>query len=447
MGNSCHPRPSAVDSRTAEVDKAEMVDFCSLLNRPAYSLRARWVFPGSAPPVRDGVLNVAGGRIVSVTSDAEMPDLLELADVALLPGLVNAHTHLEFSDLESPLGRPGIRLPDWIRRVIADRRGRAGGPAGAILQGLRESAAAGVTAVGEIATAGWNLMDDASTVGVTAFHESIALSPEVIDASLERARDFLSAARGDLPYRAALSPHAPYTVHPELCARLMELASQEDVPVAMHLAESPEEIELLAAGSGGLVEMLSELGFWREGAIARGTRPLDYLRVLSRAPRALVIHGNYLQADELDFLAQHADRMSLVYCPRTHAYFGHAPYHSIADLQRLGVNVCLGTDSRASNPDLSLWNELKFVARRYPELSGAAILALGTTAGATALGIDAACGHLLPGMRADYCLAKLPHDASTDPYDSLWSDESEIVASVAAGKVLHCAPGFADFAT
>jgi len=424
-----------------------MLDFRSLPDRPAYSLRARWVFPGSAPPVRDGVLNVAAGRIVSVTANAEMPDRLDLGNVALLPGLVNAHTHLEFSDLESPLGEPGIRLPDWIRLVIADRRGRAGSPASAIQQGLIESAAAGVTAVGEIATAGWRLVEDAPAVGVTAFQESIALSPEATESAIERARASLQESKQDLRYRPGLSPHAPYTVHPLLCERLIELAAQENLPVAMHLAESPEEIELLATGNGGLGEMLSDLGFWREGVIARGARPLDYLRVLSGAPRALVIHGNYLQADELDFLAQHAEQMSLVYCPRTHAYFGHASYHSITDLQRRGVNVCLGTDSRASNPDLSLWNEMRFVAGRHPELAGDLILALGTSGAARALGCDDVRGILKPGMRADYCVVRLPDDASADAYAALWGDGALMAASVAAGKVLHCAPGFADFAT
>lgn len=425
-----------------------MHDFLSLHERPAYSLRARWVFPGTSPPGSGAFVNVLHGRVVSVSPVAETGDRLDLGDLAILPGLVNAHTHLEFSDLTTRIGEPGMRLPDWIRRVIDYRRGRTASPGAAIVQGLAESAAAGVTTVGEIATTGWRLNHDALPLGIVAFHEWIALAQERIYERLADARHFFRTASDDARYTVGLSPHAPYTVHPILCDLIVNMASEDaPCPVAMHVAESPEEIELLADGRGALVEMLTELGFWRADAIPPGTRPIDYLRMLSVAPRALVVHGNYLDSDELDFLAQRADRMSLVYCPRTHAYFGHAPYHSIADLQRRGVNVCLGTDSRASNPDLSLWNELKYVARRFPELSGAAILTLGTTAGAKALGMDSACGQLLPGMRADYCLAKVPNAASTDPYDSLWSDESEIVASVAAGKVLHCDPGFADFAT
>src|SRR5205823_10181172 len=115
-------------------------------------------------------------------------------------------------------------------------------------------------------------------------------------------------------------------------------------------------------------------------------RPLDYLQTLATAHRALVIHGNYLAADEIQLLAAHRDCMSVVYCPRTHAYFGHEHY-PLSQMLAAGVRVAVGTDSRASNPDLRLLAELRYIARHHPAIPRDVILRQGTLAGAEALGI------------------------------------------------------------
>lgn len=392
-------------------------------------------------------MTVRAGRIASLSAKEAIPLVADLGDVAILPGLINAHTHLEFSDLAAPLGEPGMPLPGWIRRVIEYRRTGAQDALHAITTGLNESVAGGATALGEIATGAWDLPPEAPPIHVTAFHESIALAPERIAESLATAGAFLDSKGGAPHAIAGLSPHAPYTVHPELCRQIVELAIERDAPVAMHVAESMEELELLREGRGALIELFRELGFWREGVIPRGARPLDTLRELSRAPRALVIHGNYLDDDELEFLAQHAERMALVYCPRTHAYFGHRGYHALNRLLRRGVRVCLGTDSRASNPDLSIWTELQFVAARNRDLSGEELLSLATTAAAHSLGLPEQCGQLSVGASADFCVARLAAPSAIDPYDLLWDENAQIVATVAAGKLLHCDPGFANFAT
>jgi aminodeoxyfutalosine deaminase len=133
--------------------------------------------------------------------------------------------------------------------------------------------------------------------------------------------------------------------------------------------------------------------------LPRGSRPLDYLRELTTAHHALVIHGNYLAAHEIEFLASHRDRMSLVYCPRTHSYFGHEPY-PLAQMLAARVRVAVGTDSRASNPDLSLWKDLQHIARHHPSVAPEAILQMGTLAGAEALGLDHELGSITPGKRA-----------------------------------------------
>jgi cytosine/adenosine deaminase-related metal-dependent hydrolase len=199
----------------------------------------------------------------------------------------------------------------------------------------------------------------------------------------------------------------------------------------MHIAESPEELELLASGTGPFVELLEERGVWQPDSIARGSRPLDYLRMLSRAYRALVIHGNYLQPDELEFLADRRDRMALVYCPRTHAFYGHEPY-PLKATRDLGIQLAIGTDSRASNPDLSMLAELRFLANRYPELSPHEILPLGTLGGAMALGLEQQIGSLTVGKRANLAAIALP--AKDDPYEQIVRGSGEVIATWHRGQ-------------
>jgi cytosine/adenosine deaminase-related metal-dependent hydrolase len=179
----------------------------------------------------------------------------------------------------------------------------------------------------------------------------------------------------------------------------VEEAAIRKLPVAMHLAESRAELELLAAGTGPLRELLEQRSMWDAAAIPAGSTPLDYLRMLARAPRSLVIHGNYLSSAELDFVAEHRERMSIVYCPRTHEYFQHAEYR-LQEMLAAGVRVALGTDSRASNPDLNLFDELRSVARKH-DVPASEVIRLGTLSGAEALGWGDVVGSITPGKWAD----------------------------------------------
>jgi cytosine/adenosine deaminase-related metal-dependent hydrolase len=391
-----------------------------------FSLRARWVVPVDRPPIAGGYVTITGDRITTV-SDAR-PDgaIDDLGDVALLPGLVNDHTHLEFSDLNVPLGRPGMSLPAWIRLVIGERKRARRDVEAALAAGLSESLAAGVTALGDVCTSAFRGEDFKVRPTTVAFQESIGFSAQRVD-----------SAFADLEQRwqrtaspAGLSPHAPYTVHPQLLARIVQAASEHGVPIAMHLAESREELELLADGTGEFRELLDERSMWDETAIPRGSRPLDYLRALAVAPRALVIHGNYLDDDEIAFVAERRPSMSVVYCPRTHAYFQHERY-PLESLHAAGVRVVLGTDSRASNPDLSLLAELRFAARRHPGVVPAKWLEMATIDAAAALGRERECGSLAPGKRADMIALACP---AVDPMEAIVAGNDRVGAVWLAGR-------------
>jgi cytosine/adenosine deaminase-related metal-dependent hydrolase len=347
----------------------------------------------------------------------------DLGDVAILPGLVNAHTHLEYSTLEKPYGKPGMGFAQWIKRVVEKRRSQAKTlmletdglerfRRRAAEAGLAELRACGTAAMGDVATPGWpRECFPAEGISATIFLELLGLDSRQQDSLLSMAQSFVldlhDAASG---LRPGLSPHAPYTVSPELVELVCQLSAAERCAVTMHLAESREELELLESHTGPMVEVMKSLDAWHPEAAPSGTRAMDYLKMLAKAHRTLVIHGNYLAGDEIEFLAKHRERMSLVFCPRTHAYFGHEEY-PLERMLAAGVNVAVGTDSRASNPDLLLLEELKHIARHHPQISSEAILRMGTLAGAEALGIASEYGSITPGKRA--ALAVVPLESSS----------------------------------
>ncbi len=410
--------------------------------RGRFALQARYVFPIESPPIPDGVVTIEGETIVAVGRKPIEADACDMGNVAILPGLVNAHAHLEFSSLKSPLGKPGMPLPAWIREVIRFRRERDDGKDAATLRqdaliaGLAESLAAGVTTLGEIASdsrAHETCLDE--TLDSTVFLELIGLRSGQIDGLRKAAKDWAERSRRwKSPWRPGLSPHAPYSVHPQLVREVQQLSVAARVPVAMHLAESVEELELLNSHSGPFVELLTDLDAWDPSALPRGIQPLDYLKMLATAHRVLVIHGNLLTDEEIALIGAQADRMSVVYCPRTFAYFAHGRY-PLQKLLNAGVNVALGTDSRASNPDLSVLEEMRFVALDQATVPPHSILRMGTLAGAKALGVADVAGSLRPGKRADLACVELPDRAyAADPHELLLNATGKVGVTFVRGR-------------
>lgn len=425
-----------------------------MTTRP-FALRARWVIPVAGDPIDGGVVSIADGRIAAVGSAAASHvaarDIVDLGDVAILPGLVNAHTHLEFSDLAAPLGRRGMGICDWIPLVVADRRRSGRDADAAVRAGIAESARYGVTAIGEIAQRDGSPAAVASLpLAVNVYQELIGLACDRVDELCAAAREH--AARTPPPparWRTAASPHAPYSVSLDVVRRLA------DLPLAMHVAESREEVELLAVASGPMRAMLENFGIWREGYFGRGgvlQRPVDVLRALAGDPKkpvtnatALVVHGNYLDAAAMDFLAAAPRPMVVVYCPRTHAYFGHEPY-PLVELLRRNIPVALGTDSRASNPDLSILAELRHVALHFPDLPSKQVLAMATINGASALMRSDECGSIEVGKSADLAVVELnatqrsansDADSHNDPIRQLFHSDGDVLATIAAGQVVY----------
>jgi cytosine/adenosine deaminase-related metal-dependent hydrolase len=351
------------------------------INEPARILAARWIIPVSRDPINGGWIRIEHDRIAEIGTGTPPAGAEDLGDAALLPGLVNAHTHLEFSDCSSPIGAAGVALHQWIGQVIAARRETtADSKREAIEAGLKELRESGTRLAGEITTAPCDYPSDVAEPELITFAEVLGLQQGRADERLE------AAVRHNITNRnGGWSPHAPYSTSPRTIRRCVELAAQYDRPLAMHVAESPAERELLCEGTGPFADTLRSLGVWRDDLFPWGKNPYGMLiDSLSKAPRVVMIHGNDLNDAEIERLRSHS-QITVVYCPRTHAFFGHVK-HPVDRMLAAGVRVALGTDSRASNPDLNLWREVQFLLKQRADLAPEDILRMATLNGADAFG-------------------------------------------------------------
>ncbi|MEM9702781.1 MAG: amidohydrolase family protein, partial [Planctomycetota bacterium] len=223
------------------------------LERPM-ALTARWVMPMDGPPIRGGTVELAPDGCIAAVHDRTdaRSGADDLGDAVLLPGFVNCHTHLEFSDFAGPLPAEGT-FADWIGATVTARRQRPGAVMDRVNRGLAESLAAGVTTVGEIATAGW----DAALVPAAEARPRIVAFGELIEphdpaAALRAAQSFLDAAGDPSDLQRGLSPHAPYSVHPAIPTLLVAHEQTAAARWAVHLFETREELELMKHGTGPL---------------------------------------------------------------------------------------------------------------------------------------------------------------------------------------------------
>jgi cytosine/adenosine deaminase-related metal-dependent hydrolase len=365
-----------------------------------WTLTARWVLPVTAPPLPNGVLTVDGETIAAVELAGARPADLDLGDAAVIPGLVNAHTHLDLTGMRG-LAPPRLPLPDWLRQVIAHRRTRSPEQVAADIQtGLAECVRTGTTLVGDISGDGgsWDALA-ASPIRAVVFRELIGLTGDGLRAASRAAVEWARDRAATPTCRPGLSPHAPYSVHRQLYHMLTSLAWPYPLPLATHLGESSDELDLLTRRAGPFVPFLQGLGVWNPDGLAEPYELGSRLGLADRAP-LLLAHCNYLGAYTIPGNA------TVVYCPRTHAAFGHPP-HPFREFLARGIRVALGTDSLASNPDLDLLAEARFL-RQQTDLSGEAILRLATIAGAEALGFGDVTGSLTPGKSADLVVVPLP---------------------------------------
>ncbi len=392
---------------------------------------ARWVFPVSGAPIANGTITIRGEVIESVDAHGVRTPDEDLDNAAIVPGFVNPHTHLDLS------GARGLIPPtdpdhftDWLRGVIAYRRSRTFEQTQAdIRTGLAECLKFGTTLIGDIASDGasWDAVAEAP-LRSWVFFELIGLDERKLVSAGRRTGRLVGWAF-DSPRppvvcgpdtsqtKWGLSPHAPYSVNGRIARHMLSGV----IPTATHVAETPQECDLLESNSGPFVDFLTELGVYQPDVFVNSWT--QYLAPWNEASseiiaNSLVIHANYLPPD-----FRFRSYQSIVYCPRTHAAFGH-PTHPFREFLQRGVRVCLGTDSLASNPDLDILAEARFVHAKYPDFPGDTLLKMITLSGAEALGWANESGSLEPGKSADFVVVPLPDREASDPHELLFADHA-----------------------
>jgi aminodeoxyfutalosine deaminase len=387
-------------------------------------LRARWVLPIDRPPIEGGWIEIAGGRIVQVGAGRLPSGAVDLGDAAVLPGLVNAHTHVELSWLEGRVP-PSASMAEWIATLIRTRRAGAAGGVDEERRLARAAAASmrdtGTVLVGDISnsltTPG--LLVEAGLGGVV-FHELLGFNaPDPVGAvrdawtRVEQARVNLESLseppgtrRNSWEPRLFFSvvAHAPYSVSPALFAAIAARAGRG--PLAIHLAESPEELEFLRTGGGPMRRLLEDVGAWNPAWTVPGCDPVQYVGDLGYLqPGTLVVHAVHVTDAGLDRLRR--SRAVIVTCPRSNLWVGAGPPR-LSHFYSSGVPVAVGTDSLASAPSLNLFDELAEMRRLAPEVSAATLLESATRVGAEALGCGRDFGTLGAGKRAVLARVAIP---------------------------------------
>jgi cytosine/adenosine deaminase-related metal-dependent hydrolase len=377
---------------------------------------APWLLPVAQPPIRNGWVDVEGGRIVAVGSDpAPSTHGVDLGPVALMPGLVNAHTHLELSYLHGRIP-PGEAFVDWIRAVVSARRGQPDPRAPLILDAQRDAiaqaVATGTALVGDISNTlvSYGAVADSPLAGVV-FQELIrfnAPQPGAVVADAVRQLDALPPADD---VRVSLAAHAPYSVAPSVfrAIRAATMAHHSSL-LSVHVSESRAEVEFIEHGTGPWRTFLDEVGAWDPAWSAPRATPVQYLDDLGfLQPQTIVVHG--VQMTGADLATLKARRCTLVACPRSNAATG-AGRPPIDEFYESGVRVAVGTDSLASTADLNMFSELAAMRTVAPKVPARRLLESATRHGAEALGFGADFGTIEAGKRARLVTVRIPPDVA-----------------------------------
>jgi cytosine/adenosine deaminase-related metal-dependent hydrolase len=372
-------------------------------------LIAKWMAPMDRPVLCDAGVVISDGEIIAVgsarvlRSDYPAAIVEDLGQVILLPGLVNAHVHLELSAL-TPGERP-TSFVEWIKRLLPRNPPDADAVRAFVERGVaigvRQCLQYGVTSVGDISRqcAITRPMLHSGPLRVVSYGEvqSMAQRRGFLEERLALAAD---RSHESDRLHTGISPHAPYSVEWDGYRRSLELARAGNLPLATHLAETTDEAEFLRDHSGAFRELWRYLDAWDEKVPTFAGGPIRFAAAVGLLDYpTLLAHVNYCTDEELALLA--ASRASVVYCPRTHAYFGHPP-HRWREMLAAGVNVAIGTDSCASSPNLNLVDDLRLLHEIAPEVPVMTLWEMATIRAARAIQWEDRIGSITAGKKADF---------------------------------------------
>ncbi len=390
-----------------------------------------WLLPITGPPIRDAWIDICDGRILDFGTMNHRKPLsrkvrkIDLGCTAVLPGLVNAHTHLELSWLRG-LVPPTSSLPLWVRSLLAKRAEAQGDESEAIVAAIEESWRSGTAIVGDIS----NTLDSVIPLSrgrlvSIVFKEILGFDVECPEDLVGKAVAMIVNTPSNERVRLGLAAHSPYSVSPGVF-RSMKLVMGRlgPSPSCVHLAESKEELEFLRNGTGPWRELLVEKGKGIAHWEPPNCGPVEYLERLGWInEHVIVVHGVHLTEVELDQLARR--NVVLVTCPRSNAWTG-AGTPPIERFYASGVSVAIGTDSLASAPDMNLFSELAELRCLAPTVAAATLLKSATVRGAEAFGFGSDYGSIEPGRLGALISVRIPEvveDVEEYLVSGIWPDD------------------------
>lgn len=405
-------------------------------------LRSRIVVPVNRPPIPDGVVCVSGERISWVGPRKEMPATVDdrrevdLGEVILMPGLVNAHCHLDYTDMAGQIPPPKSFV-DWIKSMVAlkgswsvEEFAKSWRRGAEMLVRNGTTTVADVEAVPELLPSAWR----ATPLRVISFREMINVKSRQPPAELvERAvNDWLGL--GEATGRVGLSPHAPYTTSAELLEQASRAAQRRNWRLTTHVAESEPEFEMFMYRQGAMFEWLKnqrDMGDCGRGSPVQHLERCGYLD-----ENLLAVHVNYLWRHDAGVLGR--NRVSVAHCPRSHDYFRHLRF-PLQELAEAGVNLCLGTDSLATvrgdrGPalELNMFAEMMAFAAKHSDVAPESVLRMATVNAAQALGRQGEIGVLREGALADVVAIPFAGEAG-ESYQAIVHHAGAVTASMIGG--------------
>lgn len=404
-------------------------------------LRAPIVIPVSRRPIANGAVVIAGGRILEVGTFCDLSrrggEVIDLEDQILLPGLINAHCHLDYTNMAGRLPPPKA-FPDWVKALLALKSEWSYADyARSWIDGAKMLIRSGTTMVGDIEAVPELLPEvwSATPVRVMSFLEMTGVrsrrSPEDI---LAEASHRVVAPRSERN-GTGLSPHAPYSTTGELLRRVSDFSRQSGRRVAIHVSESEPEFDMFMYRRGSLFDWLKDQ---RDASDCGQGSPLQHVeRAGLVTERTLLVHCNYLWDPDAQLIARGGAHV--VHCPRSHSYFGHRRFPR-RELVAAGVNVCLGTDSLASvrkrrgqSIELDMFAEMRALAAGASGFDPAEIIRMATRNGAHALGFGGQAGELSPSAWADLIAVPIT-DAKADPETVVLQHQGPVSAVMIGGQ-------------
>lgn len=401
-------------------------------------LHAQCVLSPDSPDLPDGAVVVQDHKILDSIPFSQarrrFPDacIIDLTHCALLPGLINAHTHLELTPLCGQIPYHGDFF-NWVAGLTAARTDFESSLAEVIADACDRSLKAGVTTVGDICFRhrAWPHLAQ-QPIRKVSFAEVFGITADA-DSPRQYLHQCLEHTQTEDLLTLGLSPHAPYSAAPHVFRTAAQIAADNHLPLTTHLAETTDEIEFLTTGAGRCLDYLHRIHRWDGSFVCPHRWPVDYFLSLDLPSHPfLLAHVNYLSDEELHALSQTSH--SVVYCPRSHRFFQHPP-HPFQKMLAAGINVCLGTDSLASNQTLSILDELRFLHRQYPNFSGRTLLKMATVNAAAALLMPNKIGAIAPNYHADLIAIPLTQ-THPNPLTDILTSSHQPSFTMVAGRIL-----------